>query len=398
MEQTTNMFKKMTTKTKSNEIINDDDRHQFLVSGHKFDVDKYYKPHKAVGSGAYGVVCSAIDNRYNRKIAIKKCTNAFEDVIDGKRILREIKLLQHFDHENVCPLLDMIPPTESQQKSGKFNDVYLVLNYMESDLHKIIYSRNKLTDEHYQYFIYQILRGLKYIHSMGVIHRDLKPSNLLVNSNCDLKICDFGLARGLDWNQELTEYVVTRWYRAPEIMCSHQDYNEKIDVWSVGTILAEMIRRKPLFAGDHYIHQLNLIFELIGTPKTSQDLQCVSNVKALKYIQKLSPKQSVNFEKYFGSNHGATKNSIDLLKKMLIFNPNKRISVNDALKHSYFKALQNDKKEIKSNKKLTFEWELKCKDRKGLKQQMLQTCLQVRSQSNQKWLKHQKQQNVKNEQ
>ena len=382
-------FKKMSTNTTSKK------RHQFLVSGHKFDVDTYYQPHKAVGSGAYGVVCSAVDNRYNRKVAIKKCTNAFEDVIDGKRILREIKLLQHFDHENVCGLLDMIPPSDV----SKFNDVYLVLNYMESDLHKIIYSRNKLTDEHYQYFIYQILNGLKYIHSAGVVHRDLKPSNLLVNSNCDLKICDFGLARGLEWNQELTEYVVTRWYRAPEIMCSLQDYNEKIDIWSVGTILAEMIRRKPLFAGDHYIHQLNLIFDLIGTPRNQTDLQCVTNGKALKYIQKLSPKQGQSFEKYFGINHGASANAVDLLKKMLKFNPNKRISVDEAMQHSYLKALHNDKKQAFSNcPKLDFSWELKCKDRKGLKQQMLNTCLQVRDKSNAKWQIHQRtKQNIQNE-
>ena len=375
IETATNMLNKMQIQK------NGDSRHQFLVSGHKFDVDTYYQPHKAVGSGAYGVVCSAIDNRYNCKVAIKKCTNAFEDVIDGKRILREIKLLQHFDHENVCPLLDMIPPADPK----KFNDVYLVLNYMESDLHKIIYSRNKLTDEHYQYFIYQLLRGLKYIHSCGVIHRDLKPSNLLVNSNCDLKICDFGLARGLDWNQELTEYVVTRWYRAPEIMCSHQDYNDKIDVWSVGTILAEMIRRKPLFAGDHYIHQLNLIFDLIGTPKSSTDLECISNVKALKYIQKLSPKAPRSFEKYFGVNHGASANAVDLLKRMLIFNPNKRISVNDALKHPYFKALHNNEKETTCDRKINFEWEFKCKDRRGLKEQMLNTCVEVRRNAQKKW-------------
>ena len=106
---------------------------------------------------------------------------------------------------------------------------------METDLHKIIYSKNELTDEHIQYFLYQILKGMKYIHSSHVIHRDLKPSNLLLNSNCDLKICDFGLARGVkeEVDYELTEYVVTRWYRAPEVMCSVQTYDHKIDVWSV---------------------------------------------------------------------------------------------------------------------------------------------------------------------
>eukprot|EP00495_Collosphaeridae_sp_1-RS-2012_P004645 TRINITY_DN394_c0_g1_i2.p1 TRINITY_DN394_c0_g1~~TRINITY_DN394_c0_g1_i2.p1 ORF type:complete len:131 (-),score=27.06 TRINITY_DN394_c0_g1_i2:2-394(-) len=117
----------------------------------------------------------------------------------------------------------------------------MVLGFMETDLHKIIYSKNALTDEHNQYFIYQTLRALKYINSAGVLHRDLKPSNLLLNGNCDLKICDFGLARAKSSRYELTEYVVTRWYRAPEIMCSCHEYDEKIDVWSLGCILAELI-------------------------------------------------------------------------------------------------------------------------------------------------------------
>mmetsp|Transcript_39479 Transcript_39479/g.63283 ORF Transcript_39479/g.63283 Transcript_39479/m.63283 type:complete len:117 (+) Transcript_39479:602-952(+) len=110
----------------------------------------------------------------------------------------------------------------------------MVLPFMETDLHKIIYSKNKLTDDHIQYFIYQILRGLKYIHSANVIHRDLKPSNILLNGNCDLKICDFGLARGVDDSDfKLTEYVVTRWYRAPEVMCSCQEYDKKSWVPSI---------------------------------------------------------------------------------------------------------------------------------------------------------------------
>ncbi len=166
------------------------------------------------------------------QVAIKKVVNAFDDLIDAKRILREVKMLRHFKHENVIGLRDLVPPPEDES----FNDIYIVLDFMETDLHKIIYSKNELTDEHIQYFLYQILKGMKYIHSANVIHRDLKPSNLLLNSNCDLKICDFGLARGVkeDVDYELTEYVVTRWYRAPEVMCSCQEYDSKIDVWSIG--------------------------------------------------------------------------------------------------------------------------------------------------------------------
>jgi mitogen-activated protein kinase 7 len=125
---------------------------------------------------------------------------------------------------------------------------------MEADLHQIIRSGQPLTDAHFQYFVYQICRGLKYIHSANVLHRDLKPGNLLVNADCELKICDFGLARGYSSSPEgnigfMTEYVATRWYRAPEIMLSFQKYTKAIDMWSVGCIFAEMLGGRPLFKG-----------------------------------------------------------------------------------------------------------------------------------------------------
>ena len=147
-----------------------------------------------------------------------------------------------------------------------FHDVYIVSELMETDLYRIIYSKQSLSIDHVKYFVYQILRALKYIHSANVIHRDLKPSNLLVNSNCDLKVCDFGLARGvLDDNQTkdhssrplLTEYVVTRWYRAPEIMLACHEYDKPVDIWSTGCILAELLARKPYFPGDDYIDQVS---------------------------------------------------------------------------------------------------------------------------------------------
>lgn len=131
-----------------------------------------------------------------------------------------------------------------------FNDIYIVTNLMETDLHRVIYSRQELTDEHIQYFLYQILRGMLYIHSANVIHRDLKPNNILLNKNCDLKICDFGLARGFDNENEFkTEYVVTRWYRAPEVILNASEYTKALDIWSIGCIFAELLGRTPLFPG-----------------------------------------------------------------------------------------------------------------------------------------------------
>lgn len=128
-----------------------------------------------------------------------------------------------------------------------FEDVYIVSELMDTDLHQIISSGQNLSDDHCQYFMYQILRGLKYIHSAQVLHRDLKPSNILVNENCDLKICDFGLARITDI--EMTGYVSTRYYRAPEIMLTWQHYDKAVDIWSVGCIFAEMLIGQPLFPG-----------------------------------------------------------------------------------------------------------------------------------------------------
>jgi len=183
--------------------------------------------------GAYGVVCSALNTTTNIKLAIKKITKVFTNPMETKRVLREIYILTQLYHPNIIHIKDICSPVSYEA----FEDLYIVTDLMDTDLHQIITSNQPLTDEHIQYFIYQILRGLKYIHSTNVIHRDLKPSNLLLNANCDLKICDFGLARVAIEDEAsqgyLTEYVATRWYRAPEIMLSWKEYTKAIDVWSV---------------------------------------------------------------------------------------------------------------------------------------------------------------------
>jgi len=237
--------------------------------------------------------------------------------------------------------------------------VYIVTELMDTDLHQIIGSPQPLTDDHCQYFMYQILRGLKYIHSANVIHRDLKPSNLLLNSDCELKICDFGLARGIKTHEhqdyDLTEYVVTRWYRAPEIMCSCQEYDFKIDVWAVGCIFAELLQQEPMFPGEDYIHQMNLIFETLGTPEP-KDMVFVTNENALAYIKGIKKKPKKNFRKLFPK---ANPLAVDLVEKMLTFNPIERISVEEALRHPYLKDLYEDldnhKQECKENFDFEFE-------------------------------------------
>jgi serine/threonine protein kinase len=155
-----------------------------MVCGTRFDVDSRYTLVKPIGHGAYGVVCSAVDNTNGEKVAIKKINKAFDHLTDMKRTLREIKILRHFHHENIILIKDILRPLSL----NRFDDVYLVTELMDTDLHQIIASPQPLTDDHCQYFLYQILRALKYIHSAHVLHRDLKPSNLLLNGNCDLKV------------------------------------------------------------------------------------------------------------------------------------------------------------------------------------------------------------------
>lgn len=207
---------------------------------------------------------------------------------------------------------------------------------MDTDLHQIIRSPQPLSDEHVQFFIYQILRGLKFLHSGGIVHRDLKPSNLLLNGNCDLKICDFGLARaGSDNNELMTEYVVTRWYRAPELLLSCSDYGPAIDLWSVGCIFAELLGRKPIFPGKDYLHQLNLICKVIGTP-SAEDVSRVASDKARQYLRSMPFMPRANLQSFFP---GANPLAIDMLEKLLIFDSSARLDIRGALAHPYLASL-----------------------------------------------------------
>ncbi|GAB1518366.1 hypothetical protein RhiTH_001425 [Rhizoctonia solani] len=299
--------------------------------GRKFHVEKRWKFVRELGQGAYGFVVSAQDQISGETVAIKLVTRLFEKIQLSKRALREISLLRHFaNHENITGLIDMDVITPD------FNEIYL---FME-----IVRSGQNLSNAHVQYFLYQILRAMKYVHSAGVIHRDLKPGNLLVNADCELKICDFGLSRGFDSAPEpdgtgfMTEYVATRWYRAPEIMLSFRKYTTAIDIWSIGCILGELLGMKPMFKGKDYVDQLNIIIDILGTPD-EETLQRIGSVKAQAYIRSLPVKEQKPFKSLFPQ---ADDLALDLLSKMVTFDPAKRLTVLEALKHPYLEAYHDE--------------------------------------------------------
>ena len=313
-----------------------------------------YQLVKECGVGAYGQVISAKNTETGEIVAIKKLHKVFDRTILAKRALREAKLLRFFNgHKNITGLIDLEIPN-----STDFNQIYLVQEYMEADLHKIIRSDQQLTDSHIQYFIYQILRGLKYIHSANVLHRDLKPANILVNGNCELKICDFGLARRFtDGNDNdigfMTEYVATRWYRAPEIMLSFHSYTKAIDLWSVGCIFAELIGRKALFKGRDYVDQLNQILRILGTP-TEETLNKVGSSRAQAYIRSLESVPKIEFSQLYPQ---ASASALDLLQKLLEFDPLNRFTVDQAIAHPYLMAFHNPSDEPIHQSSFNFDFE-----------------------------------------
>ncbi|XP_010427457.1 PREDICTED: mitogen-activated protein kinase 4-like [Camelina sativa] len=323
---------------------------QYNVYGNLFEVSrKYVPPLRPIGRGAYGIVCAAINSETGEEVAIKKIGNAFDNIIDAKRTLREIKLLKHMDHENVIAVKDIIRPPRREN----FNDVYIVYELMDTDLHQIIRSNQPLTDDHCRFFLYQLLRGLKYVHSANVLHRDLKPSNLLLNANCDLKLGDFGLARTKSETDFMTEYVVTRWYRAPELLLNCSEYTAAIDIWSVGCILGETMTREPLFPGKDYVHQLRLITELIGSPDDSS-LGFLRSDNARRYVRQLPQYPRQNFAARFPN---MSAGAVDLLEKMLVFDPSRRITVDEALCHPYLAPLHDINEEPVCVRPFNFDFE-----------------------------------------
>lgn len=324
-------------------------RKVYTLNGKKFEVPQRYSVIKTIGYGAYGLVCSATEGKEKR--AIKKCHKVFRDVGDAKRVLREIKLLKMLKHENLLCLQEAYVAGDE----ASFQDVYIVTDFLDTDMNTVIRSKQRISEDHLKYFIYQILRGMKYVHSAGVVHRDLKPANILVNINCDVKICDFGLARGVgggskETQVEMTDYVVTRWYRPPEILLMNKHYSYVVDVWSIGCIFAELVQRRPLFAGKDYLSQLSMICETLGSPNAAS-LGFVEKPEAQAYLLSLENKPRRPFSSFLA----VTGDAESFLERMLEFEPEKRATTEELLAHPFMGPLHDAADEPTSQ--LQFKWE-----------------------------------------
>jgi len=378
-----------------------------------------YELRQLIGSGSYGSVCEAFDNEQKRLVAIKRIGHMFEDLVDCKRILREIAILGKLKNENVVKIYDIVAPSNM----NTFEELCMVMEICDSDLKKLCRTDVTLTQLHISTLLYNLLVGLMYLHSAGIYHRDLKPANCLVNQDCSVKICDFGLSRAIGIEEQqhlealpntprgeddktaaepvtslapptavvpstqrmkrhLTGHVVTRWYRAPELILLQENYTEKIDIWSVGCIYAELLGmldgtktedRGPLFPGsscfplspdhkhktDYKYHtrgkhdQLNMIFNLLGTPPES-DTELLERDDAKRYIKCFQPREGEGLKSKFPL---VDDDSIDILGQMLQFNPSSRTAVKSALEHKLFAEIRDPEAETTAPSYITLDFE-----------------------------------------
>jgi len=306
-----------------------------------------------LGRGAYGVVWKALDRKKKSIVAVKKIFDAFQNRTDSQRTFREVSFLQSLHHPNVIRLMNV-------HRACNDRDLYLVFEHMETDLHSAI--RAKILEPiHHKYIIYQLVKCLKYLHSAGLLHRDMKPSNLLLNSDCEVKVCDFGLARIIDEEEEgtnpsqqvLTDYVATRWYRAPEILLGSNYYTFGVDMWAVGCILGEMALGNPMFPGTSTMDQLSQILRITGYPSEGQIASIhspfattmLSNCRrdARRPILKIYPTLDLD--------------AAHLLDRLMQFNPSKRLTTAETLKHPYLEEFHDPLNEPDAKRPITIKFD-----------------------------------------
>ncbi|KAH8292347.1 hypothetical protein KR054_008608 [Drosophila jambulina] len=303
------------------------------VNGNEWVIPDIYSLVSPLGAGSFGQVAKVKLHDSNYYVAMKKLLQPFESPEHAKRVYREIRLLKHMDHVNVISLLDTFhPPSPSPNPTmDDFQQVYLVTHLMSEDLHSYLRCV-ELNNYGVKTILYDILRGIKYIHSAGVLHRDLKPGNIAINKNMEVRILDFGLARVSA--KDMTEYVGTPWYRAPELLFCWDQYTKAIDMWSVGCILAELILGRALFPGKNSVDQIELVLNFTGTPPP-EFINGIAEKDARQYVESYPYPKVLSFQHRFPPH--VDPMAVDLMEKMLEMVPDRRITADEAMNHPYLK-------------------------------------------------------------
>eukprot|EP00118_Oscarella_pearsei_P015514 m.140400 g.140400 ORF g.140400 m.140400 type:complete len:299 (+) comp38303_c0_seq11:186-1082(+) len=289
--------------------------------------EKFVKLEK-VGEGTYGVVYKAKDRTTGKVVALKKIRLDTETEGVPSTAIREISILKELKHPNVVSLDDVI---YSDKK------LYLVFEFLDQDLKRFVDTRDtkEISRELIKSYLHQLLSGISYCHGRRILHRDLKPQNLLVDRHGCIKLADFGLARAFFVPvRTYTHEVVTLWYRAPEILLGARFYSTPVDLWSIGCIFAEMLQGSPLFPGDSEIDQLFRVFRTLGTPDEKTWPGCTELPDYKKNFPKWSSKPLKNIVP------SVEQEGIDLLQKMLTYEPCRRVSARDGLGHKYFRNVK----------------------------------------------------------
>ena len=327
----------------------------------RFPAEETYQIERKIGKGSYGTVVAARDRGSGEPVAIKHIDRVFLDTADAVRTVRELRFLRVLKHPAIVNVRTVLIP----ERPSSFDDVFIVTELLDSDLSQLIRRRERMSPEQARWLVYQLFEGLEFIHSAHVYHRDLKPANLLVSAPDDagmrtLKLCDFGLARASfegagagaeparDSDAEgpvlWTDYVATRWYRAPELICSHGggNYDGSIDVWAAGCILAELWRGRALFPARNLYHQLDLITAFIGSP-TEQLVSQLRNKKARTYLSSLKTREPSDWAKVFAAEkvvgdecECGVDGAFEVLRGLLRFEPVGRMDAKAALRHPFF--------------------------------------------------------------
>ncbi len=303
----------------------------------KTDVEKRlneFRKVRKIGEGTYGEVYEAIDTTNNRKVAMKKMRIENKDEGIPITALREMCILKHLHHENVVELYEIIQDVDK---------IVLIFEYADMDLKMYVDKEKGIKDiKLIQQFTLQILNGLYYCNINRIIHRDLKPQNLLLKtSEMKLKLCDFGLSRMFSLPMgKMTHEIITLWYRPPEVLLGIENYTTKVDSWSIGCIMAEMITGKPLFPGDCEIGQLFKIFQIMGTPNE----ETWPGITKLKDYSLLFPQWKPKKLKDLFPNFD--KDGLDLMEKFLQMDPDKRITIKDALNHPFLEKVRAEQGDI----------------------------------------------------